>query len=122
MLGNLTPASFNYVKDTVNGFVEIARSDKTIGEEINIATQNEISIGQLAMELIRNINPNAQMVHDEQRYRPQKSEVNRLMGSNTKIKSLTNWKPQYSFEQGISETIEFFKNNIDRYKAGIYNI
>lgn len=122
-LGSLTPTrDFNYVKDTVNGFVEIAKSDKAIGEEINIATQKEISIGQLAEELIRQINPDARVVCDEQRLRPEKSEVNRLLGSNEKIKRLTNWKPQYTFEQGLAETIEFFRNNLDKYKTDIYNL
>ena len=122
-LGSLTPTrDFNFVKDTANGFIEIAKSDKTIGEEINIATQEEISIGELAQELIRQINPNARIICDEQRLRPEKSEVNRLLGSNEKIKKLTNWKPNYSFEQGIAETVEFFKGNLDKYKTDIYNI
>ena len=122
-LGSLTPTrDFNYVKDTVQGFIEIAKSDKTIGEEINIASQKEISIGQLATELIRQINPQAAIVCDEERLRPEMSEVNRLLGSNEKIKKLTNWSPTYSLEQGLAETIEFFKENLEKYKIDIYNI
>lgn len=122
-LGALEPTrDFNYVKDTVKGFVEIFISDSTVGEEINIATQNEISIGQLADELIKRINPNAEIVCDEQRLRPQKSEVNRLLGSNKKILELTNWRPQYSFQEGLADTIDFFEKNQDRYKADLYNI
>jgi NAD dependent epimerase/dehydratase len=122
-LGSLSPTrDFNYVKDTVKGFIEIAKTDKTIGEEINIATQREISIGQLANKLIKQINPQARIVCDDQRLRPGNSEVNRLLGSNEKIKSLTNWKPQYTLEQGLAETIEFFRNNLDKYKTDIYNI
>lgn len=122
-LGSLTPTrDFNYVKDTVNGFIKIYESERTIGEEINIATQHEISIGELAEELIRQINPNAKIVCDEERLRPEKSEVNRLLGSNKKIKELTDWKPIYSFEEGLSETISFFKDNMDKYKPDIYNI
>lgn len=122
-LGSLTPTrDFNYVKDTVNGFIEIAKSDKTIGEEINIATQKEISIGQLAEELVRQIKPNTRIICDEQRLRPEKSEVNRLLGSNEKIKNLTNWRTNYTFEEGIAETIEFFKQNLDKYKMDIYNL
>jgi len=122
-LGSLTPTrDFNYVKDTANGFLEIALSDKTIGEVVNIATQQEISIGDLANELIRQINPKAKIVCDEQRLRPEKSEVNRLLGKNEKILRLTNWKPQYTFEEGIKETIEFIKNNMDSYKPDIYNL
>ena len=122
-LGSLTPTrDFNYVKDTANGFIAMYESDKTIGQEINIATQKEISIGQLAEELIRQINPNAKIICDEDRLRPEKSEVNRLLGSNQKILQLTDWKPQYTFEQGLAETIEFLRGNLDKYKVDIYNI
>lgn len=122
-LGSLTPTrDFNYVKDTARGFLEIYRSDKTIGEEINIATQREISIGELANELIRQINPEAKIICDEQRVRPEKSEVNRLLGCNEKIKRLTSWAPQYTFEEGLAETIEFLRNNLDKYKVDIYNV
>lgn len=122
-LGSLTPTrDFNYVKDTVRGFYEISKSNKTIGEEINIATNQEISIGELANEIISQINPNAKIVCEEQRLRPEKSEVNRLLGDNTKIKNLTDWKPQYTFEQGIKETIDWIKNNMSKYKIDIYNI
>ncbi len=122
-LGALTPTrDFNYVKDTVRGFIEIFRSEKTIGEEINIATQQEISIGQLAQELIRQIAPDARVICDEQRLRPEKSEVSRLLGANFKIKNLTNWTPEYTLEKGLAETIKFLKNNMDRYKPNIYNV
>lgn len=122
-LGALTPTrDFNYVKDTVNGFIAIYESDKTVGEEINIATQKEISIGELAQELIRQINPNARIICDMERVRPEKSEVNRLLGSNEKIKKLTNWEPQYTFEEGLKATIDFLKGNLDRYKVDLYNI
>lgn len=122
-LGALTPTrDFNYVKDTVHGFISIYESEKTVGEEINIATQKEISIGQLAKELIRQINPAAAIVCDEERLRPEKSEVNRLLGCNAKIMRLTNWKPQYSLEEGLKETIAFLKDNLDKYKIDIYNL
>lgn len=122
-LGSLTPTrDFNYVKDTAAGFIAIAESNKTIGEEINIATQHEISIGDLANEIIRQINPNAKIICDEQRLRPEKSEVNRLLGSNEKIKKLTDWKPQYTFEKGIEETISWIKNNLNCYKSDLYNV
>ena len=122
-LGSLLPTrDFNYVKDTANGFYQIFLSDKTVGQEINIATQKEISIGALAAELIRPINPAAEIVCDEQRLRPEKSEVNRLLGSNEKIMRLTAWRPQYSFEEGLAETIAFLRSHLDRYKADIYNL
>lgn len=122
-LGSLTPTrDFNYVKDTAHGFIEIYKSDRTIGEEINIATQKEISIGELANELIAQINPKAVILCDEQRLRPEKSEVNRLLGSNEKILRLTDWKPEYDLRSGIAETIEFLKHNMERYKIDIYNV
>ncbi len=122
-LGSLTPTrDFNFVKDTARGFIEIYRSDKTIGEEINIATQNEISIGELAEELIRQINPQAKIVCDEERLRPEKSEVNRLLGSNEKIKRLTEWEPCFTFEEGLAQTIDVFRDNLGKYKVDIYNI
>ncbi len=122
-LGSLSPTrDFNYVKDTVAGFIAIAESEKTVGQEINIATQKEISIGELAEEIVRQINPDARIICDEQRIRPDKSEVNRLLGSNEKIKALTDWTPRYSFAQGIAETIEWIRNNINEYKTDIYNI
>ncbi len=122
-LGSLTPTrDFNYVKDTANGFIKIAESQKTIGEEINIATGTEISVGRLAEELIKQINPKAEIQCDEQRLRPEKSEVNRLLGSNEKIKRLTSWEPNYSLEQGIALTIAFIRDNMDKYKTNVYNV
>ena len=122
-LGALTPTrDFNYVKDTVHGFISIYESGQTIGEEINIATQREISIGELAKELIRQINPDAGIICDTERLRPEKSEVNRLLGCNEKIMRLTEWKPVYSLEEGLKETIAFLRDNLDRYKTDIYNL
>ena len=122
-LGSLTPTrDFNFVKDTAAGFIAIAESDKTIGQEINIATQQEISMGDLANELIRQINPKAKIVCDEQRLRPEKSEVNRLLGANAKIKELTDWTQTYTLEQGLKETIEWMRGNMGAYKTDIYNV
>ena len=122
-LGSLTPTrDFNFVRDTANGFYQIYRSDKTIGQEINIATQKEISIGALAEELIRQIAPDAKVICDEQRLRPEKSEVNRLLGCNEKIMRLTESKPRYTFEEGLAETVSFLRDNLDKYKTDIYNL
>ena len=121
-LGSLTPTrDFNYVKNTVNGFVEIAKSQNTIGEEINIASQREISIKNLAEELIKQLNPKAKIICEEERIRPKNSEVNRLLGSNEKLKKLTQWSEEYTFEEGIKETIEWFKirKNLNKYKTDI---
>lgn len=122
-LGDLRPTrDFNYVKDTAHGFYCIYKSDRTVGEEINIATQQEISIGEVAELLIKKINEKAVIVCEEERMRPQKSEVNRLLGCNKKIKELTDWSPKFTFEQGIEQTICFLRNNMGKYKADIYNI
>ena len=122
-LGALTPTrDFNYVKDTVAGFIAIAESEQTIGQEINIATGKEISIGDLAKEIIRQIDPAAKIICDDERIRPKKSEVNRLLGDNTKLLDLTNWRQAYSFEQGIYETIKWVKKNIRTYNVDKYNI
>ncbi|MCR4657342.1 MAG: NAD-dependent 4,6-dehydratase LegB [Lachnospiraceae bacterium] len=122
-LGALTPTrDFNYVKDTINGFYEIAISDKTAGEEINIATQTEISIGDLAKEIISQINPEAKVITDNERLRPENSEVERLLGSNEKLRALTSWKQNYTFKEGISETIKWIRDNLHTYKTDIYNL
>lgn len=122
-LGSLSPTrDFNFVKDTARGFLEIFRSNKTVGEEINIATQQEISIGDLAEELIRQINPEAKIICDEGRLRPEKSEVNRLLGANAKIKELTAWEPRFTFEEGLAATISFLREHLAQYKPDIYNI
>jgi NAD dependent epimerase/dehydratase len=124
-LGDITPTrDLLFVKDTVNGFLAISKCDKLIGHEVNIATQSEISIGDLAQELINQINPKAHIVTDEARLRPEKSEVFRLFGSNEKLKQFTDWKPEYTLESGLKETIEWFKDpkNLAGYKADIYNI
>ena len=120
-LGSLTPTrDFNYVKDTANGFMTIADCDAAIGQELNIATGVEHSIGDLAHELIAQINPEACIVCEAERLRPEKSEVNRLLGDASKLRSLTGWKPQYTFAQGLAETIEFLRGNLDQYKVGQY--
>jgi NAD dependent epimerase/dehydratase len=124
-LGDITPTrDLLFVKDTVNGFLKIAECDKLIGHEVNIATQSEISVGDLAQSLINQINPNARIVSDSNRIRPEKSEVFRLFGSNEKIKSYTGWEQKYSLEDGLAETIEWFSNkeNLKQYKSEIYNV
>ncbi len=124
-LGSIHPTrDLLFVKDTVNAFVEIAKSNKTIGEEINIATQQEISVQNLAQTLIDLIHPSAKIISDDIRLRPEKSEVERLLGSAEKIKLLTEWKPKYNLNEGLKQTIEWFRDpeNIKKYKADIYNV
>lgn len=124
-LGALHPTrDLLFVKDTANGFVEIAKSDSLIGHEVNIATHSEITVGDLAQKLINQINPNAKIISDDIRLRPEKSEVERLFGANAKIIEHTNWRPQYTLDEGLQKTIEWFsvKENLNKYKADIYNV
>lgn len=124
-LGALHPTrDLLFVKDTVNGFVEIAKSDSLVGHEVNIATNSEITVANLAQNLINIINPKAKIVSDDIRLRPEKSEVERLFGSNEKILQHTNWKQKYTLEEGLKETIDWFRdsNNLRLYKADIYNV
>lgn len=124
-LGSLDPTrDFNYVKDVVSAFLKIAGSDRVLGEEINIASNTEISIGDLARTLIRLTRSRAKIALDRGRVRPDRSEVERLLGDNEKIMSLTGWGPRYDLEKGLKETIAWFKapDNLARYKAWLYNL
>ena len=123
-LGSLTPTrDFNYVADTVAGFISLAQTDAAVGKEINIATGQERTIGDVARFLLQQINPQATILTDEQRLRPEASEVMRLLGDNTLITTLTDWRPKYNLEAGLSATIAWFRHteNLARYKAWLYN-
>ena len=124
-LGNQRPTrDFVYVKDTVNGFIEIAKSDQVTGEEINISTGQEISIGDLAKKIKRIIDSRAKILEDQQRIRPPKSEVERLLGDNKKVMKLTAWRPQYDLEAGLQETVQWFRGseNVYSLNADDYHI
>ena len=124
-LGDISPTrDLLYIKDTINGFLKIAQCDELIGHEVNVATQSEISVGELAQQLINKINPKAKIITDSVRLRPEKSEVFRLFGSNEKLKSYTDWNQNYTLEEGLKETIDWFskKENLDQYKSDIYNV
>lgn len=124
-LGDVTPTrDLLFVKDTVRAFEAIANCNELIGHEVNIATNSEISIQEVADILIQQINPNAKIITDEDRIRPERSEVFRLYGDNSKLKQFTNWKPETSFEEGIQQTVAWFtkKENLVFYKSEIYNI
>lgn len=128
-LGSLHPTrDFNYIKDTVSGFISVLNSDKSVGEVINIGSNYEVSIGE-TVELISEImNVQVEVETDDQRLRPDKSEVERLWADNSKAKQLLNWKPEYAgkdgFRKGLQETVEWFtnKNHLKMYKADVYNI
>jgi len=122
-LGNLTPTrDLNYVKDTANGFITVGLHEKTIGDVYNIGSGREISIGELAQKIIDLLGRHVEIVQDEQRVRPEKSEVERLLCNADKAKALTGWKPQYTLEDGLKETIEWMENNMQYYKPDIYNV
>lgn len=122
-LGSLSPTrDFVFVKDTAAGFMAIAGSDKTVGREINIATGQEISVGDLAQTIIDIINPGARIVCDEQRLRPANSEVERLLGDNTLLKELTGFAPRTTIREGLTITAEWIKENLGSYKVDEYNL
>jgi len=124
-VGYLTPTrDFNYVKDTCKGFVELATCDEAIGQEVNIAGNQEISMHDTLQLIAKIMNADVVFVEDEQRLRPQNSEVFRLRGDNSKIKQLTGFTPSYSLEDGLRETVKWFldKNNLKKYKYEIYNV
>lgn len=122
-LGNLSPTrDFNYVKDTAAGFIALAKADNTIGEITNIGSNFEISMRDTVNLIVKLTGENVKIVTDEQRVRPDKSEVDRLYCDNSKIKKLTAWKPEYSLESGLKETIDWFADNMKFYKPEIYNV
>lgn len=124
-LGSLTPTrDFNFVSDTVEGFMALAECDAALGEEVNIATGVEHTIADVANYLISEINPQAKIITDERRMRPDASEVFRLVGDNKKITMLTDWRPAHDLHSGLKATIEWFRvpENLSRYKAWLYNL
>lgn len=124
-LGSMAPTrDFNYVKDTAQAFIALAEADGVVGEEINVATGTEHSVGDVARMLIEQLNPAGEIEVEDERLRPEKSEVFRLLGDNTKITSMTRWRPQYDLSSGIADTIDWFKKpeNLAKYKAWLYNI
>ena len=124
-LGDVTPTrDFNYVEDTCRGLIAIAESDMTIGETVNIGSNYEISVGE-TLESIKNImNSKVKFIVENQRIRPEKSEVQRLWCDNTKIRNLTKFEPKTSLNEGLKKTIEWFINpsNLKKYKTNIYNV
>lgn len=128
-LGALHPTrDFNYVKDTVQGFIDVMNSEKSIGEVINIGSNYEVSIGETVEMIAEVMGANITITTDEERMRPEKSEVNRLWADNQKAKELLGWAPKYGgkdgLKRGLKETAEWFTNpkNLKQYKADVYNI
>jgi NAD dependent epimerase/dehydratase len=124
-LGDVTPTrDFNYVEDTCRGFLQLAQCDEAVGQVVNIGSNFEISVGDM-LNLIKDImQSDVQFIIDEQRLRPEKSEVFRLWCDNTKIEKLTGIKPTYSLRNGLEKTINWITQpqNLAKYKADIYNV
>jgi NAD dependent epimerase/dehydratase len=124
-LGDVSPTrDFNYVLDTCQGFIDLARSDKTIGEVVNIGSGVEISVGDTLNLIKQLMHSDVTFITDDARIRPENSEVFRLCCDNTKIHNLTGFTPQYSLEQGLLQCIDWFTRpeNLARYKIDIYNV
>lgn len=123
-VGDLTPTrDFNFVEDTCRGFIALANAEGVEGEDFNIATGTEISMGDTFRTIARLMNADVEFVVDPARLRPSNSEVFRLCGSNAKMQAATGWKPQVTFDEGLMRTIEWFTqpSNLARYKTSIYN-
>lgn len=123
-VGDLTPTrDFNFVRDTCRGFLAIARCKEAIGRELNIATGTEVTMQQTLETIAKVMGADVEWVRDEQRIRPEKSEVFRLMGDSTELRRLTGWKPEVSIEEGLKITAFWFTNpeNLKMYKSNIYN-
>ncbi|MHB1193056.1 MAG: NAD-dependent 4,6-dehydratase LegB [Longimicrobiales bacterium] len=128
-LGAVSPTrDFNFVSDTVAGFVAAAKSDRSVGEVINIGSNFEISIGDTARAIAEIMGVDLEIVTDEQRLRPEKSEVERLWASNAKAAELLGWQPQFGgldgFRRGLTQTVEWFSEpaHMATYKSDIYNL
>lgn len=128
-LGALSPTrDFNYVKDTVSGFITVMNKSQSIGNVINIGSNYEVTIGETAKAIAEVMGKSIEIETDEVRIRPEKSEVERLWADNQKAKELLGWEPSYGgmdgFKRGLKETAEWFMNvvNLSQYKADVYNI
>ncbi|MFH0895325.1 MAG: NAD-dependent 4,6-dehydratase LegB [Bacteroidota bacterium] len=124
-LGSITPTrDMNFVKDTARGFIAAAESEKGLGEVINLGSNFEISVKDIALKIAAAAGKQIELVSDDARIRPELSEVERLWAENKKAKELLNWSPEYSFDQGIAETVKWFSipENLKLYKPEIYNI
>lgn len=124
-LGSLTPRrDYTYVADIADGFVAIARSDRTLGEEINIANGIDHSIGDIVARLVTLLRPNTRIETDNERLRPAQAEVDCVRGTNDKLRALTDWVPRTGLDEGLEQTIRWFQmpGMIDRYKPGRYAV
>lgn len=123
LLGNLFPTrDLTFVEDTVKAYLKILKTDDFIGEVVNIGMNKEISVKELVIKISQIIGKNVNIITDNNRIRPIKSEVKRLLCDNSKLISKTFWKPDFSIETGLEKTVEWIKDNLDFYKTDIYNV
>jgi len=122
-LGSLYPRrDLTYVSDTVNAFIKIAESPKSLGQVINIGSNFDISIGELAKKIVDIIDPNIEILSDKKRERRKGSEVECLRADNAKAQKLLGWKPKVSIDEGLKSTIDWFSDHIELYKSDMYVI
>jgi NAD dependent epimerase/dehydratase len=122
-LGHLHPTrDLNYVSDTVEGFLRAAIADNVLGQTINLGSGREISIGNLALLIARLLGKQVQIITDERRRRPEKSEVDRLLADNSKAKRLLGWEPRVSLEEGLLRTIDWMREHRRRYRLDNHSI
>jgi len=122
-LGSLTPVrDLTYVDDMVQGFIKVAQVDESIGQVINVGFGRGISIGQLVETITRVAGSSAEIIEDPQRVRPDKSEVFELLCDNTRARTLLDWKPRISLEDGLKRVMDFIQANPSLYKPALYNV
>ena len=120
-LGNLTPTrDLNFVANTVEGFLRAASSDKAVGSTLNLGSGREISVGDLAQLIAKLVDRPVKVVCEEQRLRPEKSEVERLLACNKRARDLLDWEPEVGLEEGLTRTIAWMRENQRRYRPGVY--
>jgi NAD dependent epimerase/dehydratase len=122
-IGNTKPTrDFTYVTDTVEGFIQVAESDKCVGQEVNLGSGQEVSIGELATKVAALCGRNVQITQSKERFRPSKSEVERLLADNSRVRELTGWRPKVHFEEGLKRTIAWIRENMGMYEPDAYQI
>lgn len=122
-LGNLSPTrDLTFVHDTAEGFVRMAECDATIGETVNLGVGKEITIGDLAKTIIKLVGRDVEIVTDSERLRPQASEVERLCSNNAKALELMGWQPGTSLDEGLTQTIEWVRQNLGRFRVNQYTV
>ncbi|MCA9869875.1 MAG: GDP-mannose 4,6-dehydratase, partial [Anaerolineae bacterium] len=122
-LGSLTPQrDFTFVADTVDGFMRMASVDAAVGQEVNIGADATLSIGDLAQRILRLVGRDLPIVADDQRKRPAGSEVMRLWADNRKAAALIGWRPRVSLDEGLALTIDWVRQNLARFRPGVYEV